>query len=228
MRRPTPRKLRTHRAEQQTSHSTRPMPTLPRQTTMRLGSNHIRRQRGSTRRNLDTRRHRRHAIPTRSGNQPAVRRSSGRGVTMELFNDHFQNEVWLPVPGTNGIYEASSLGRIRSVDRVETQRNGRQYHRRGRILAMHVTRNGYLQTSTRVNGKTFERMVHRLVLAAFTGEFPEGMQVCHNDGNPRIIASRILGGALTATMCMTASNMARTISFQRNNALKGIPLNCQI
>lgn len=104
---------------------------------------------------------------------------------MELFNDHFQNEVWLPVPGTNGIYEASSLGRIRSIDRVETQRNGRQYHRRGKILAMHVNRNGYLQTSTRVNGKPFERMVHRLVLAAFTGEFPEGMQVCHNDGNPQ-------------------------------------------
>ena len=104
---------------------------------------------------------------------------------MELFNDHFQNEIWKPVPGTHGYYEASNLGRVRSVDRVEVHKNGRTYHRKGRILSQHLIRNGYYQTTTRVNGKPFERMVHRLVLAAFTGEFPEGMQVCHNNGNPQ-------------------------------------------
>ena len=104
---------------------------------------------------------------------------------MNLHHDHFQNEVWKPIPETHGIYEASSFGRVRSIDRLETQRNGRQYLRKGRILATHRNRNGYLQVSPRVDGKQFERMAHRLVLAAFTGEFPKNMQVCHINGNPQ-------------------------------------------
>ena len=93
-------------------------------------------------------------------------------------------ETWKQIPGTCGIYEASNLGRVRSVDRLETQINGRKYLRKGRILAAHKIKSGYLQVSPRVNGKPFERLVHRLVLAAFTGYFPQGLQVCHNNGNP--------------------------------------------
>lgn len=94
------------------------------------------------------------------------------------------SETWKPIPGTSGIYEASSLGRVRSVDRLETQNNGRKYRRKGRVLSAHTIKAGYLQVAPMVEGKPFERLVHRLVLAAFTGHFPHGMQVCHNNGDP--------------------------------------------
>ena len=34
------------------------------------------------------------------------------------------------------------------------------------------------------NGKRFPRQVHRLILEAFVGPCPLGMECCHNDGNP--------------------------------------------
>jgi hypothetical protein len=34
------------------------------------------------------------------------------------------------------------------------------------------------------HGKKVHYLVHRVVLTAFTGPCPEGMECCHNDGNP--------------------------------------------
>ena len=43
-------------------------------------------------------------------------------------------ERWRPVPGYVGCYEVSDQGRVRSVDRVITRRNGMRYRARGRVL----------------------------------------------------------------------------------------------
>jgi hypothetical protein len=43
---------------------------------------------------------------------------------------------------------------------------------------------GYLLVGLCHNGVMKPRFVHRLVLAAFVGPRPEGMEGCHNDGNP--------------------------------------------
>ncbi len=42
---------------------------------------------------------------------------------------------------------------------------------------------GYLMLSLRRDGKTFGMLVHRLVLLAFEGPPPVGMEACHGDGN---------------------------------------------
>ena len=42
---------------------------------------------------------------------------------------------------------------------------------------------GYEQVQMRVGGKAVTRKVARLVLKAFVGPCPQGMQCCHNDGN---------------------------------------------
>lgn len=80
-------------------------------------------------------------------------------------------EGWREVPGTEGRYSVSSLGRVRS----DWQGGG--------ILAVHAGRKGYLQVrlSLRCGRPTFR--VHRLVAAAFIGPRPVGMQVDHKDGN---------------------------------------------
>lgn len=91
------------------------------------------------------------------------------------------NETWEPIPTVTG-YEASDLGRIRSVDRV-VQCSGLKgdyvKHLRGKILTPHPTRGGYLSVSP--SRRTL--LVHRLVLEAFVGPRPDGMHGLHRNGN---------------------------------------------
>jgi hypothetical protein len=99
-------------------------------------------------------------------------------------------EEWRAIPGFEGAYEVSSLGRVRSLDRVVVQLNrGGTYAPRllkGRILA--AKRNSakdYPRADLCVDGRYYHRHVHVLVLSAFVGPCPDGMQGCHNDGNPK-------------------------------------------
>lgn len=47
------------------------------------------------------------------------------------------------------------------------------------------TARGYLQVALQSVGVRVERKVHQLVLETFVGPRPEGMEVCHNDGNKK-------------------------------------------
>jgi hypothetical protein len=85
-------------------------------------------------------------------------------------------ENWRPVVGYEGIYEVSDLGRVRSVDRIEPYMNRR---RSGRILRPRPLRKGYLLVGLKMHGKERGRLVHRLVLDAFVGPCPEGMEARH-------------------------------------------------
>jgi hypothetical protein len=92
--------------------------------------------------------------------------------------------VWRPVLGFESMYEVSSDGRVRSVDRFVAQENrGGQCmrHIRGRQLKTSVSR-GYTVIDLWANGRAARRGVHRVMLEAFIGPCPEGMEVCHNDG----------------------------------------------
>lgn len=79
---------------------------------------------------------------------------------------------WRPIPDFPG-YEVSNTGLVRS-------------HRRGspRILRTGNHPVGYRQVGLRRNGKTHVFKVGHLVLFAFQGSCPEGLEMCHNDGNP--------------------------------------------
>lgn len=91
-------------------------------------------------------------------------------------------EVWRPIPGHTG-YEASSLGRVRSVDRVIMRRNraspGRRYPvaLRGTVLALGVDRDGYNTVTLGGSGSTVH--VGRLVAAAFHGAPQQGVHADH-------------------------------------------------
>jgi HNH endonuclease/NUMOD4 motif len=93
-------------------------------------------------------------------------------------------ENWLPVPGYEGLYEASDQGRVRSLDRMVGNCHGSLSRIRGKILspAPHC-RNGYPMVCLNRNGSREPTTVHRIVAAAFLGPRPGGMEVCHNDGD---------------------------------------------
>ncbi|HTR92641.1 MAG TPA: NUMOD4 domain-containing protein [Trebonia sp.] len=87
-------------------------------------------------------------------------------------------ERWKPVPGHEGAYEVSDLGRVRSLERWVTYRDGRGRRQRGRVLKLLADGNGYL----RVNMAGVTRHVHILVLEAFDQPRPAGMEACHGPG----------------------------------------------
>jgi hypothetical protein len=92
-------------------------------------------------------------------------------------------EIWRDIPGLPG-YQASSLGRIRSVDTVREYigRWGltrRQHH--GRILALWPHQTGYRTVLIGARGST-HHYVQRLVAETFIGPIPSRMQVIHLNG----------------------------------------------
>ena len=93
-------------------------------------------------------------------------------------------EEWRPVPGWEGIYEVSDHGRVRSMARLIIGRDGREMRYRTKILTPSIDRSGYPRVNLYLN-KTVRRYgVHRLVLSAFVGPCPDGMESLHKDGNP--------------------------------------------
>jgi hypothetical protein len=95
-------------------------------------------------------------------------------------------EEWRPVVGWEGLYEVSSLGRVRSLDRIFVNRSGARMRSNGRIVRLKAC--GYKGRRRRVmlyaEGKKFQRFVHHLVLEAFVGPRPQGYTANHLDGDP--------------------------------------------
>lgn len=79
------------------------------------------------------------------------------------------NEEWRDIDGHEGLYQVSNTGKVKSL-------------RSGKILKTDSGEWGH----QRVNLGRRERglRVHRLVLEAFVGPCPPGMECCHNNGDP--------------------------------------------
>jgi hypothetical protein len=93
--------------------------------------------------------------------------------------DRADEEQWRPVPGYP-FYEASSLGRVRSLDGVGGRRT-----RKGRILRQNPdhARRGYLAVHLVMDGISKTTNVHNIICAAFHGPCPTGAECSHENGN---------------------------------------------
>jgi hypothetical protein len=89
-----------------------------------------------------------------------------------------QSEQWRPVVGYEGLYEVSDLGRVRSVDRWVRSTFGSKQLRRGIVLTPN-TSGPYPTHKLSGDGRQKTHRVHRLVLEAFVGPRPEGMEARH-------------------------------------------------
>ena len=78
-----------------------------------------------------------------------------------------EEEVWKDIPGYTGSYQASNLGRVRSLDRVVTNNLGVERRIKGQVLAQEEMHDGYKKVPLSQNGKVRKRPVHRLVAKAF-------------------------------------------------------------
>lgn len=83
------------------------------------------------------------------------------------------DERWLPVVGWEGLYYVSDMGRVRNCKPAK------------RILRHKVDEKGYHRlTLCRQGSPRRHARVHRLVLEAFVGLCPDGMEACHADCDP--------------------------------------------
>lgn len=89
-------------------------------------------------------------------------------------------ERWLPVVGYEGLYEISDHGRVRSLDRLVKRSSTSTRIEKGRIMQPGSgKRTGHKHVNLSADGKRCTRKVHRLMVEAFIGPIPEGMQVLH-------------------------------------------------
>ena len=102
-------------------------------------------------------------------------RTHSKGVG-SMTSQSILSEEWQPVVGCEHSYEISDLGRLR-----RSAPGGCTFV--GRIRKPRPNRWGYFYAHLRLaNGMRKTMMYHRMVLAAFVGPCPEGMEVNHIDG----------------------------------------------
>jgi hypothetical protein len=93
------------------------------------------------------------------------------------------DEIWLPVPGYEGLYSVSNMGRVRSEDRITPHPlHGPQRHR-GRILRPSASDKGYLNVSLSKLGKIRCLTIAPTVCRIFNGPPPsDEHEVNHKSG----------------------------------------------
>lgn len=91
-------------------------------------------------------------------------------------------ERWAPIPGYEGYYDVSDMGRVKSLARVVVRNNGWLLPVRERILAGGIS-DGYHTVILARNGAKRNTATHRAVMLAFVGPRPDGMCIRHLNGN---------------------------------------------
>jgi hypothetical protein len=90
-------------------------------------------------------------------------------------------EIWKDIKGYEGYYQVSNHGRVKSVTRTIIASDNKPYCFKGKLIKLQGNRYQSIVVSKKSNLKNLD--VHRLVLEAFVGPCPDGMECCHSDGN---------------------------------------------
>ena len=97
---------------------------------------------------------------------------------------NIENEVWKDIPNYEGIYQASSLGRVKSLSREiwRTRNNGYSVLKE-RILKNSINDMGYMMVGLSKDNKSKTRKTHQLVAEAFLNHKPCGYKLVINHKN---------------------------------------------
>lgn len=109
--------------------------------------------------------------------------------------------VWKDIVGYEGLYQVSSLGEIRSVDRYRKGKKGSPTFCKGSLMTLSYGRHGYLTVGLSKDCHCKRLLVHRLVAEAF---------VENSHGNPvvdHINGDRLDNKVENLRWCTTKENM---------------------
>ncbi len=91
-------------------------------------------------------------------------------------------ETWKDIPKFEGLYQASTYGRIRSVSHIRRNGTGK-YMQKGKVLNFNINHSGYYQVRLSKNGKAKTYRVNRLIALTFIENTYNKETVNHIDGN---------------------------------------------
>lgn len=91
------------------------------------------------------------------------------------------NEIWKAVRYYEDLYEVSNYGRVRSLERIIIDKNGKCKTVHEKFLTQHDNGRGYLFVNLWKNNKCKREYVHRLVALAFIENPNKLPQVNHKD-----------------------------------------------
>lgn len=93
-------------------------------------------------------------------------------------------EIWKDVKNYEGLYQVSSLGRVKGLERQVRHPSGVTKIVREKIISQHFDRDGYPRIALWKNNKGSLYAVHRLVASAFLPNPNNSNLVMHLDDNP--------------------------------------------
>lgn len=125
----------------------------------------------------------------------------------EKLKERGMKEEWRDIPGYEGQYQVSNIGRVRSAGYSYTDTKGRNWNRKPRILSPILNSYGYyaIRVGLGCNRKSF--LIHRLVAVAFipcvdgkdcidhidgdrTNNFVDNLRWCTKKGNSQFPLAR--------------------------------------
>ena len=89
-------------------------------------------------------------------------------------------EIFKDIPGYEGLYQVSNLGRVKSLDRIDSYKNRKI---KGKLIKPYKHTAGYYQVSLCNSGNRKHYFIHRLVYEAFNGKIQEDLVINHLDEN---------------------------------------------
>lgn len=94
-------------------------------------------------------------------------------------------EVWKDIPGYEGLYQVSNLGRVKSLPQDRTFGDLGVLRIAGRIRKLNVNKLGQLNVILKKDGRARTWTVSRLVLLAFVGPPERGFVTGFHDGDSK-------------------------------------------
>ena len=96
-----------------------------------------------------------------------------------MENLNFEKEIWKDIKGFEGLYQASNLGRVKSLERFRKGKNGSLASVKEKILKSYMLNSGYYIIGLTKQSILKFYYVHRLVWESFNGSIPEGYEINH-------------------------------------------------
>ena len=129
-----------------------------------------------------------------------------------------KQEIWREIIGYEGYYEASNLGRMRSLDRWVIFKDGRKRFHKGRIIEGTDNGLGYKQVTLSRDNKAQTFYVHQLIAVTFLNHIPNGntLVVDHIDGdstNDNVDNLRIVTQRQNVSTCFRKDRNTFTSDF---------------
>lgn len=92
-------------------------------------------------------------------------------------------EIWKDIKDYEGLYQVSNLGRIKSMDRIITRKDGISQFKKGIIKTPKINSDGYLTITLSKNGHSKTFGIHIIVAIHFVPNPKNKPEVNHIDFN---------------------------------------------